>query len=50
MRTLLLSMIFFIACGPKKKPETELPPRIDFDLEDEDLDGLPEADDTGEIL
>jgi hypothetical protein len=50
VRIFFLSIILFMACAPKKQPEPDLPPRIDFDLEDEDLDDLPEADDTGDQL
>ena len=43
---LVFMIVFFAGCAAKKPPVPEFPPRIDFELEDEDLDDLPE--DTGD--
>ena len=51
MRLLILT-ILFLSCAPKKQVEPvdlELP-TYEYDLEDMDLDDLPEAGDTGESL
>ena len=47
-----LSILFllFLSCGPKKEANTQYQelPAYEYDLEDVDLEDLPEAGDTGE--
>lgn len=40
--------MFILSCAGKQATTPEPPPRIDFELEDYDIDDLPEAGDTGE--
>jgi len=49
---LIVFLLLFVSCAPKKENAVEaeryLLPSYDHDIEDIDLDDLPEAGDTGE--
>jgi hypothetical protein len=52
MKYLVFALLFLIGC-PKKTEDIPMymtPIKEPFELEDEDLDDLPEADDTGEYF
>ena len=52
MKYLVFSLLFLIGCPKKTEgvPVHIIPIIEPFELEDEDLDDLPEADDTGEYF